>query len=107
MNAFEVCCHYDISVRMIKSCMVNQLLSLCQLYSKIALIMAFFLIFGRNRIFFSVHKKGDKQIIDNYRPVFLLLICGKIFKNFLFNSIYEFLDDNNLLSSNQSGLVYH
>ena len=107
MNAFEVCCHYDISVRMIKSCMVNQLLSLCQLYSKIALIMAFFLIFGRNRIFFSVHKKGDKQIIDNYRPVFLLLICGKIFKNSLFNSIYEFLDDNNLLSSNQSGLVYH
>ena len=25
-----------------------------------------------------VHKKGDKQSLKNYRPVFLLPICGKI-----------------------------
>ena len=51
-----------------------------------------------------VHKKQtDKQIIDNYRPVSLLPICGKIFEKLLFNSIFKFLDDNNLLSSNQSG----
>ena len=50
-----------------------------------------------------VHKKGDKQIIDNYRSVSLLPICGKIFEKLLFNSIFKFLDDNNLLSSNQSG----
>ena len=41
------------------------------------------------------HKKGDKQIIHNYRPVFLLPICVKIFEK-------KILDDNNLLSSNQS-----
>ena len=36
--------------------------------------------------------------------LFLFLsICGKIFKKLLFNSIFKFLDDNNLLSSNQSG----
>ena len=51
-----------------------------------------------------VHKKQtDKQIIDNYRPISLLPICGKIFKKLLFNSILKFLDDNNLASSNQSG----
>ena len=51
-----------------------------------------------------VHKKQtDKQIIDNYRPISLLPICGKIFKKLLFNSIFKFLDDNNLASSNQSG----
>ena len=50
-----------------------------------------------------VHKKGDKKIIDNYRPVSLLLICGKIFKKLLFNSIFKFLYNNNLLCSNQSG----
>ena len=50
-----------------------------------------------------VHKKGDKQIIDIYRPVSLLPICGKIFKKLLFNSIFQFLDNNNLLNSNQSG----
>ena len=64
--------------------------------------MTFFLIFGKYNII-PVHKKGDKQIIDNYRPVSLLPVCGKIFEKLLFNSILKFLDDNNLLSSNQSG----
>ena len=26
-----------------------------------------------------VHKKDSKQIVDNYRPVYLLPICSKIF----------------------------
>ena len=39
-----------------------------------------------------------------YRPVSLPPICGKIFEKLIFNSIFKFLDDNNLLSSNQSGL---
>ena len=50
-----------------------------------------------------VHKKGDKQIVDNHRPVSLLPIFGKFFEKLLFNSIMDFLEGNNLLSSNQSG----
>ena len=53
--------------------------------------------------YIPVQKKGDKQIIDNYRPVSLLPICGKMFEKLLFNLIFKFLDDNNLLSFNQSG----
>ena len=35
----------------------------------------------------SVHKKGDKQIIKNYRPVPLLPTCSKMFeKNYLYLS---------------------
>ena len=50
-----------------------------------------------------VHKKNSKQIVDNYRPVSLLPICSKIFEKLIFDSIYEFLDENNLFNSNQSG----
>ena len=34
-----------------------------------------------------IHKKGDKQILENYRPVLLLLICGKIIERLLFNEM--------------------
>ena len=50
-----------------------------------------------------VHKKGDKQIVDNYRPVSLLPILGKIFERVIFNSVFEYLEENNLLCPNQSG----
>ena len=50
-----------------------------------------------------IHKKGDKQILKNYRPVSLLPICGKIFKRLIFNEIFNFLLENNLILSNKSG----
>ena len=49
------------------------------------------------------HKKGDKQIINNYRPVSLLPICGKIFERLIFNSLFEYLEKYTLLSAHQSG----
>ena len=50
-----------------------------------------------------VHKKGDKQIVNNYRPVSLLPIFGKVFEKILFNSIFEYLQENYLFCDNQSG----
>ena len=44
-------------------------------------------------------KKGDKQLIQNYRPVSLLPICRKL----MFNSLFEYLENNNLLNPHQSG----
>ena len=51
----------------------------------------------------SVHKKGDKQVSRNYRPVSLLPICGKIFERLIYNNLFEFFIKNDLISSNQSG----
>ena len=48
------------------------------------------------------HQKHGKQLIKNYRPVSLLLICSKISKKVIFNSLFKYLDDNNLFNSNQS-----
>ena len=50
-----------------------------------------------------IHIKGDKQIVDNYKPVSLLPILRKIFERIIFNSIFEYLEENNLLCPNQSG----
>ena len=50
-----------------------------------------------------IHRKGDKQCMVNYCPVLLLSIYGKIFERLIFNPVFEFLEENNLLSPNQSG----
>ena len=52
-----------------------------------------------------IHKKVDKQIANNYRPVSLLPVCGKIFERLIFNSLYQFLEERNLLSIHQYGFV--
>ena len=50
-----------------------------------------------------IFKKGDKQLIKNYRPISLLPICGKIFEKIIFNNVYNYLNTNNLITKNQSG----
>ena len=50
-----------------------------------------------------VHKKNNRQLKTNYRPISLLPICGKIFEKIVFDCLYHFLNNNNLISKNQSG----
>ena len=56
-----------------------------------------------------VHKKGNKQLVSNYNPVSLLLICSKIFAKLIFDCIYDFLDRHCLVClkpiNQASGLV--
>ena len=50
-----------------------------------------------------IHKKNDKQLIKNYRPISLLPICGKLFEKIIFNNLYNYFNTNNLITKNQSG----
>ena len=50
-----------------------------------------------------IHKRDDKQNVKNYRPVSLLPIFGKIFERLIYNEMYSFFIENELIPSNQSG----
>ena len=50
-----------------------------------------------------IHLKGDQQTLENYRPVSLLPICGKIPERLQFDEMFNFFIENKLISSNQSG----
>ena len=47
-----------------------------------------------------VHKKNDKQVVKNYGPISLLAICGKVLERLLYNSIFEFFTQNDLITPN-------
>ena len=43
-----------------------------------------------------IHKKGDKQTLENYCPVSLLPICRKILERLIFNEMFNFFLKINL-----------
>ena len=49
-----------------------------------------------------VHKKGNRQILNNYRSVSLSTICSKLFEKIIFDKIFKHLTVNKLLNPNQS-----
>ena len=53
--------------------------------------------------FLSSKKKKNKQELKNYRPISLLPVSSKIFERLLYDSMFKFFTENNLISPNQSG----
>ena len=50
-----------------------------------------------------VHEKNDKQLIKTYRPISLVPMCGKDFERVLYNSLFYFLNQNDLISPAKLG----
>ena len=52
-----------------------------------------------------IHKKGDKALPENYRPIALTSVICKVLERIIFKHMYNFLNANNLLSGYQSGFI--
>ena len=50
-----------------------------------------------------IFKKGAKSDLNNYRPISLLPIVSKSFKKIVYQQLYDYLNENKLLSNYQSG----
>ena len=95
LNLYKSHGYDDISSRMIKICDKSLTKPLIILFKNSD-------IWKRSNII-PVHKKNDKQLVNNYQPISLLPIFGKNFEKIIFNRIYNFLLEGGLLNSNQSG----
>ena len=102
LNIHKAHGHDDISIRMIKICDKSILKPLILLFENSTKSSYYPDIWKKSNII-PVHKKNDKQLVNNYRPISLLPIFGKIFEKIIFNRIYGFLLEENLLNPNQSG----
>ena len=102
LNIHKAHGHDDISIRMIKICDKSLLKPLIILFEN-SIKSSFYPDIWKRSNIIPVHKKNDKQLVNNYRPISLLPIFGKILEKIIFNKIYNFLLEENLLNSNQSG----
>ena len=89
--------HDEISMKMLKLCAPSICKPLTLLFENCLASREFPNVSRKSNVV-PVHKKGDKQLIKNYRPVSLLSICGKLMEKLMFNSIFNFIDTRNMLS---------
>ena len=94
--------HDKISIRMLKIC-GNSLCRPLELIFNDCLVNGIFPSVWKKGNIVPVHKKNDKQRLNNFRPISLLPICSKIFEKLIFNEMFGFFIENNLISQHQSG----
>ena len=92
----------DISINMIKLCDVAIISPLYLIYKKCLDTCRFSISWKKGNVLL-IHKKENRQLKINYRPISLLPICGKIFEKVIFGAMYEYLCENQLLTPSQSG----
>ena len=52
-----------------------------------------------------IHKAGDKTVVSNYRPISLISNIAKIFEKIIYNRLFSFLQQCNILADAQYGFV--
>ena len=52
-----------------------------------------------------VHKKEDKMLVKNYRPISLLPIFGKMLERIIYNFLFNYSQSNRLFTPSQSGFL--
>ena len=50
-----------------------------------------------------LHKKGDSDVVDNFRPISILTQINKIFEKLIHGRLMTFLNKHSILSNNQFG----
>ena len=92
----------NVFVRMVKICdksLVKPLFNILQF----SLETGNFPSYWKRGNIVPVHKKGNKDLINNYRPVSLLPIFSKIYEKCIYDTLYNYFEGNDLFSKSQSG----
>ena len=92
----------DIPVRILKACSGIIAHILCKYYNWFIEQSIFPDIFKLAQVT-PLFKKGESQLFENYRPISLLPIFGKIFEKIIFSRLHNFLSANNVISNQQFG----
>ena len=85
--------HDEVSIRMLKLCDKSIVKPLSIIFNNSKRKNTFPNLWKKANVV-PIHKKGEKDLIKNCRPVSLLPIFGKTFERLIFNSLSKYIDGN-------------
>ena len=96
----------DISIRVLKRCTDVLVPQLAKFYNTFINLGIFPDILKIGQIT-PIFKKGNPQLLQNYRPVSTLPCFGKIFEKIIYSRLYSFCIAKNIIYENQYGFRSH
>lgn len=94
---------YDgISVKIVKDVAAIIALPLCYIFN-LSTVCGVFPNKLKTSIVKPIFKTGDKNNIDNYRPVAILTVFSKIYEKIIYQCVYTFFEKHNLFAPCQYG----
>ena len=96
----------DISIRMLRMCNLAIVKPPASL-SKNCVSQDILQEIWKKLNIWPIHKKIDKQILNNYRPVSSISLCGKIFKRITSSSLYQLIEEHKVLLIQKSSFRYN
>ena len=50
-----------------------------------------------------LYKQGDRDDVNNYRPIWVIPVVVKVFERIVYEQLYAYLEEHDILSKHQSG----
>ena len=91
-----------ISGKILKTAAPTIALSLTHIFNH-AIITSCFPYEWKAARLLPLHKKGPRDLPENYRPISILPAISKVMERIMYDQIYEYLNDNSILSEHQFG----
>ena len=91
-----------ISARLLRECTDLISYSLCEIFN-LSIITGVFPEEWKCSKVIPLFKQGERADMNNYRPISIIPVVAKVFERIIYDQLYAYLSDNNMIATHQSG----
>ena len=92
----------DVSNKLLKELKTEIIRPLADIFN-ISMVTGEFPVIMKNAETIPLYKSKSKKLVENYRPISLLITCSKLLEKVIYKRTYNHLDHNNQLYKSQYG----
>ena len=92
----------NISARLVRECADIISVPICDIFKQ-SIRQGIFPDDWKNARVTPLFKQGDRGNVNNYRPISVIPIVAKVFERIVYEQLYAYLEEHEILCKNQSG----